>query len=401
MQIGILRETKNPPDKRVALTPENCVSIMKNNPGVKVVVQPDEYRAITNEEYKQAGIGLKEDLRDCDILMGVKEVSIPTLIPEKTYLFFSHTAKKQPYNRSLLQEILKKKITLIDYEYLTTDDNVRVVAFGRWAGVVGAYNGLRAYGIRYQRFSLKPAWQCRDKQELFLELSKVNTAKIKILITGGGRVAQGAMETLSAAGLKKVAHNDFLSKNFSEAVYTNIDPWNYVKRLDGQPFDLLHFFNFPEEYETTFLPYTKVSDLYIACHFWDPRSPVFMTNKDMIADDFRIKIIADVSCDINGPIPSTIRASTIASPFYGYDPFGETESEPFDQNNITVMAVDNLPGELPRDASADFGKRLSEEVIFHLIENSGSKMIERACITKDGELTPSFNFLEDYVKGIE
>ena len=248
MQIGILRETKNPPDKRVALTPENCVSIMKNNPGVKVVVQPDEYRAITNEEYKQAGIGLKEDLRDCDILMGVKEVSIPTLIPEKTYLFFSHTAKKQPYNRSLLQEILKKKITLIDYEYLTTDDNVRVVAFGRWAGVVGAYNGLRAYGIRYQRFSLKPAWQCRDKQELFLELSKVNTAKIKILITGGGRVAQGAMETLSAAGLKKVAHNDFLSKNFSEAVYTNIDPWNYVKRLDGQPFDLLHFFNFPEEY---------------------------------------------------------------------------------------------------------------------------------------------------------
>jgi alanine dehydrogenase len=401
MKIGILKETKNPPDKRVPLTPDQCKRIVLKYPDIEIFVQPDGYRSITNEEYKAAGIPLKEDLSDCDVLMGVKEVSIETLIPEKTYLFFSHTAKKQPYNRKLLQEILKKKITLIDYEYLTSEENARLVAFGRWAGVVGAYNGLRAYGKRYQRFDLKPAWKCRDKKELFTELNKVKAGKIKILITGGGRVAQGAMETLNAAGLKKVIHNDFLSKEFNDAVFAKIDPWNYVKRLDGQAFDLLHFFNFPEEYETTFLPYTKVSDLYIACHFWDPRSPVFMTKEDMRSPDFKIKIIADVSCDVGGPIPSTLRASTIESPFYGYDPHTESESEAFLHKNITVMAVDNLPGELPRDASRDFGERLTEEVMPYLIGAKEGRIIKKASITSNGYLTEDFLYLEDFVKGLE
>jgi saccharopine dehydrogenase (NAD+, L-lysine-forming) len=401
MKIGILRETKKPPDKRVPLTPDQCLGIIQKYPNVQIYIQPDGYRAITNDEYNAVGIPLKEDLSDCDILLGVKEVSLETLLPEKTYLFFSHTAKKQPYNRVLLQEILKKKITLVDYEYLTSNDGVRLVAFGRWAGVVGAYNGLRAYGKRYQRFDLKPAWQCRDKKEMFGELGKVKPGKIKILITGGGRVAQGAMETLIAAGIKKVTHDDFLSKEFKEAVYAKIDPWNYVKRLDGQKFELLHFFNFPEEYETTFLPFTKVSDLYIACHFWDPRSPVFMTKEDMRRSDFRIKVIADVSCDINGPIPSTLRPSSIVSPFYGYDPVSESESEAFSHKNITVMAVDNLPGELPRDASRDFGERLSEEVIPYLIDNQENRIIKKASITRNGHLTEDFLYLEDYVKGLE
>ena len=401
MKIGILRETKNPPDKRVPLTPDQCKKIINEYPHVEIFIQPDGYRAITNQEYEAAGIPLKEDISDCDILMGVKEVSLATLIPNKTYLFFSHTAKKQGYNRQLLQEIIKKKITLIDYEYLTSEDNVRLVAFGRWAGVVGAYNGLRAYGKRYKQFDLKPAWQCRDKQEIFNELKKVKTGKLKILITGGGRVAQGAMETLNVAGFNKVNHEDFLTKEYMEAVFARIDPWNYVKRLDGQDFELLHFFNFPEEYETTFLPYTKVTDLYITCHFWDPRSPVFITKDDMRRDDFKIKIIADVSCDVNGPIPSTLRASTIENPFYGYNPVSESESEAFAHENITVMAVDNLPGELPRDASKDFGERLAAEVIPYLVGAKEGRIIKKASITINGELTDDFLYLEDYVKGLE
>ncbi|HYW97198.1 MAG TPA: NAD(P)-dependent oxidoreductase, partial [Bacteroidales bacterium] len=335
MKIGIVRETKTPPDRRTPLTPAQCRQIVDEYTGTEIFVQPDGYRCFTDDEYKSAGIPLKEDLSGCDVLMGVKEVEIAALIPGKTYFFFSHTAKKQGYNRKLLQAVLDKNITLIDYEYLTSDDNTRVVAFGRWAGIVGAYNGLNAWGRRYQKFELKPAWKCRDKNELFQQLKQVNAGKVRILITGGGRVAQGAMETLSTAGIKKVTVDDYLGKIFNEAVYCQIDPWHYVKRLDGQDFQLDHFFHFPEEYQTTFLPYTSVTDLLIACHFWDPRSPVFMTREDMKRPDFRIRVVADVSCDIDGPIPSTLRASSIADPVYGYDPVGEKESAPFDPSNIT------------------------------------------------------------------
>ena len=401
MKIGILRETKTPPDKRVPLTPMQCKQLMQQYPELEILVQPDGYRAFTNDEYKAAGISLKQDLSDCDILMGVKEVKKDTLLTGKTYFIFSHTAKKQSYNRELLRSVLEKKIRLVDYEYLTNEDNTRVVAFGRWAGIVGAYNGLRGWGLRHQKYNLKPAWQCRDRKELFSELSKVKLNRIKILITGGGRVAQGAMEIFSAIGIRKTEPEDYLSKDFNETVYCQLNPWNYVKRLDRQEFELHHFFHFPEEYETTFLPYTKKTDLLVACHFWDPRSPVFMTIEDMRKEDFNIKLIADVSCDINGPIPSTIRPSAISDPFYGFSPENETEGPAFTPENITVMAVDNLPGELPRDASEDFGYKLMTEVFPFLLGEKEGEIVERATIAENGSLTPSFAYLEDYVKGIE
>lgn len=401
MRIGILKETKTPPDRRVPLTPQQCRSVLDKYSSVEIYVQPDGYRSFTNEEYRAAGVTLKEDISFCDVLMGVKEVTISELISGKSYFFFSHTAKKQPYNRDLLQALVKNKIRMIDYEYLTNDNNERVVAFGRWAGIVGAYNALITYGKRFQKFKLKPAWQCRDKKELFDQLKGINPGSIKIVITGGGRVAQGAMETLSIIGLKKVSPKDFLNSEFSEAVYTQLDPWDYVKRLDNQKFELLHFFNFPAEYQTTFLPYTKLTDIFIACHFWDPRSPVFITRKDMQAKDFKIKVIADVSCDIKGPIPSTIRASTIADPIYGYSPETGLEADPFSPANISVMAVDNLPGELPRDASEDFGAKLIDEVIPYLIGEKQGQIIKKATITENGKLTEHFTYLEDYLNGVE
>ena len=401
MKLGVVRETKTPPDKRVPLTPSHCRKILDKYENVEIFVQPSEMRAFSNEEYKEAGITLKEDLSDCDVLMGVKEVEKSELIPEKTYLFFSHTAKKQPYNRDLLRAIIEKKIHLVDYEYLTSDDDIRVVAFGRWAGVVGAYNGLKAYGQRLKSFDLKSAWECHDSSELFFELNKVVPEKIKIVITGGGRVARGAEETLTTAGFKKVSPKDFLNKKFIEPIYTQLEPCNYVKRLDGQKFELLHFFNSPEAYQTIFLPYTRLADIYIPCHFWDPRSPLFMTKQDMKEKDFKIKIIADISCDIDGPIPSTIRPSSIANPVYGYNPLSELESSPYSPENITVMAVDNLPGELPRDASEDFGKNLIQEVIPFLVGTKSGRIIERASITNNNGLTDSYLYLEDYLQGLE
>ncbi len=401
MKIGVLRETKIPPDRRVPFSPEQISAFQEKHKDVEFIVQPSALRCFTDEEYHQAGVLMQEDVSECDILFGVKEIEMDALMPGKACVFFSHTAKKQPYNRELLQEIVTRGMTLIDYEYLTDINNIRLVAFGRWAGIVGAYNGLRAYGERYRVFQLKPAHACRDMREMIAELDKVVLPAIKILFTGGGRVAHGAMETMMPLGLKEVGAKEFLERDFKEAVVCRIDPWDYVRRSDGEAFDLDHFFGNPLMYESTFKPYTKVTDLFIPCHFWDPDSPVFMIPTDMREPDFHMRVIADVSCDIKEPIPSTLRASTITDPFYGYDPLTESETGPFNLRSITVMAVDNLPGELPRDASVDFGNMLMEKVLPSVIGKDEEGIIERATIVKDGELTRGYDYLQDYLAGKE
>ncbi|MFC2152903.1 NAD(P)-dependent oxidoreductase [Bacteroidota bacterium] len=402
IKVGVLRETKNPPDKRVPVTPSQAVMLTERFSNVKAYIQPSDIRCYTDEEYQYLDLNMKEDLSDCNILLGVKEVDPKTLLPDKTYMFFSHVAKKQPYNRGLLQEIIKKKIRLVDYEYLTDYNEQRVVAFGHWAGIVGAYNGLRARGIRTDKFNLKPAHQCKDMDEMFAGLKMVKLQKKKILVTGGGRVAMGAMETLSQLNIREVTPDEFLHQEFNEPVLCRIDPEYYVKHKGGMQFDLHHFFKHPEEYVSTFKPYTKVTDIFIACHFWDPKSPNFITKVDYLDPDFNITVIADVSCDVDGPIASTIKASTIAEPFFGYNPKTGKEEPPFTSpQNITVMSVDNLPGELPRNASSDFGANLMDKVYPSLFGNDDSGIIERATIAKHGKLTERYAYLQDYLEGKE
>jgi alanine dehydrogenase len=401
LMLGILRETKDPPDKRVPLTPLQCQELESEFKNLKIVVQPSGYRCFSDEEYRERGITLQEDLSGCEILLGVKEVKIETLLSFKTYLFFSHTAKKQPYNRELLQTIVNKSIRLVDYEYLTRPDQVRVVAFGRWAGIVGAYNGLRALGLRSGKFDLKPAHLCRDLSELTVELSGLQLENLSIAITGGGRVAGGAVEIMEAAGVSEVAPDEYLVKDSKGALFTRLDPWHYTRRSDGSDWNFNHFISFPEMYENSFLPYARKTHMFIPCHFWDPRSPILLSRQDLTGGQVPIQIVADISCDINGPVPSTIRASTIAEPFYGYDAATGRETEPFNENSITVMAVDNLPGELPRDASEDFGKALIRQVIPELTGERNTGMIERATIADEGSLTSSYAYLKDYLEGKE
>ncbi len=399
-KIGLLKETKIPIDRRVPLTPMHSVGLLEKYPEFDLVAQKSDIRCYKDSEYIEAGIPVADDISDCDLLAGVKEVAIDTLIPGKTYLFFSHTGKKQPHNRKLLQEIVRKKITLIDYEYLTDRNNVRLVAFGRFAGIVGAYNGLLGYGIRSGRYNLKRAYKCYDLKEMMGELQKVTLPPVKILITGGGRVAKGALETLAPLNLRMVKPEEYLNETFDEPVICQAEPWHYVKRRDGEEFDLQHFFYYPEEYESTFKPYVKETDLFIPCHYWDPRSPVFLRKEDYKNPDFRISVIADVSCDICEPIASTIRASTIEEPFYGYNPETGEEGDPLDERNVTVMAVDNLPGELPRDASGEFSEKLIEFILPAML-NDSEGIIERATIVKNGNLTPRFEYLKNYVEGRE
>jgi len=399
LKVGILRETKNPPDRRVPLTPPQIIALEEMYPDVEFFVQPSDNRCYSDEEYSYLNIPLKEDLKDCDILLGVKEVDKRLFLPGKTYMFFAHVAKKQPYNREMFREMAARKIRLIDYEYLTTETGQRVVAFGRHAGIVGAYNGLRARGMKTNGFKLKPAYQCRDLDEMWAGLRLIELKPgLKVLVTGEGRVSQGAMETLSICNLVEVSTEDFLNKEFDVPVVCQIGPGHYVRNNKGKAFSFYHFKKKPEEYESSFLPFARVTDILIACHFWDTRSPHFFTRGDMKKDDFRISVIADISCDINGPIPSTLRASTIADPFYAYNPHLETEELAFSKpSNITVMAIDNLPGELPRDASLDFGKMLMSSVLQDILIQNESPMVQRATIINNGILMPKYSYLADYL----
>lgn len=398
MKIGILRETKNPPDRRVPLTPEQCSEISQNYQGMDLVVQSSVDRCFNDNEYRACGIRIVEDVSDRDVLLGVKEVAIPALIPGKTYLFFSHTAKEQPYNRDLLRTVARLGLTLIDYEYLTRQDNTRVVAFGRWAGIVGTYNGLKAYGERFSQFQLDPAWKLNGLDEMKERLAGVDPGSPRIILTGGGRVAHGAVEILHAAGIREVTPGEFLSTEKQGKIFSRLDPWHYARRRGGEDFDFDHFVIHPGEYENSFLPYAMASDMYIACHFWDPEAPILLSREDLGSKANTLKVIADISCDINGPIASTIRASTIADPLYGYNPLsGKETASAFDPEAITVMAVDNLPGELPRDASSDFGKALISNVIPSLAGNDSQGIIRRATIIREGKLTKTFSYLEAYL----
>ena len=394
MKIGIIREGKVPIDKRVALIPAHAAAL-KSLYNCEVVVQPSAIRAITDEEYVNHGIALQEDVSDCDVLFGVKEVPIQDLIPNKTYFFFSHTYKQQPYNAKLLRACVDRKIRLIDYELLKKNGN-RVVAFGRFAGLVGAYNGLRGWGKKYGQYALKPAHECRDMQDMFDQLKGIDwPADLRILLTGKGRVASGALETLVASGIPQISPEEIAG--YEGCFWSQLDVEHYYKTNDGRPFDRKELFADPSGYESDFMRYVPFAKLYIAGHYYDSRAPFIFTRADAKLPDFAITYVADISCDIDGPVASTLRASTIADPFYGYLASEEKEVRHDDPEAIGVMAVDNLPCELPRDASLSFGNDLMTHVIPALFDGDKDDILYRATECENGVLTKYFEYLQTYI----
>lgn len=399
-KIGILKEGKVPIDRRVAIIPSQAKYIKENFPGVDLVCQKSDIRCFPDEDYTSEGIELVNDVQDCDIIFGVKEVPLGQLIPDKTYFFFSHTIKKQDYNRELLNEALDKNIRLIDYETLTNANNQRIIAFGRYAGIVGAYNGIWSYGKRYNLFNIRRAHECFDLEDMKTEYDKIKLPKIKIVITGGGRVGKGAMEVLLGLGIRKVTPERFVSEDFNEPVFTQLNSRDYNKHKEGKEFSRSEFFESPGNFESDFYQYAKCADLLIACAYWHPEAPVLFTREDATHRDFKINIIADVTCDIEGSIPSTIRPAVIDDPVFDYDPTTGKEMPAFaEEGNITVMSVDNLPCELPRNASEDFGHELVNNVLPCLFGDDPDKIVERATIAENGKLTSHYSYLQDYANG--
>jgi alanine dehydrogenase len=396
MKIGILREEKQPHDKRVPFTPQQCKLLMSEFDDLNLIVQPSDYRCYSDDEYRSVGVTLSDDLLGCDFLMGIKEVPAELLIPGKSYMFFSHTIKGQEYNRELLRTLIANKNRMIDYECLVDDEERRVIGFGRYAGIVGAYNSIMGYGMKYKLFELEPAHLLNSKKKLFENLKQIGLPNLKIIITGGGRVANGAEETMGALNVRKVTPYEFINYSFREPVYVQLHSQDYYSNKDGKPFSKHDFYKNPQNYISHFGSYTKMCDILIHCAYWDPRASKLFSVKEMKDPKFRISVIADITCDINGSIPSTVRATTIEDKFYGYNPQTEEIMKPFLPGNITVMAIDNLPTELPRDASDGFGKHLIERVIPEIVGGDKSGLLSRATICEDGELTPAFAYLKDF-----
>ena len=399
MKIGIIKEGKTPPDKRVGLTPAHCAHLKSAFPALEIKVQRSPIRCFADEEYAKAGIELADNVNDCDVIFGVKEVKHEMLAEGKTMLYFSHTIKKQPYNRDLLLEVLKKKIRLIDYETLTYSNGARVLGFGRYAGIVGAYNALIAHGKRYNSFELKPAFECEDMKEMGREMKKVELGNSKIIISGGGKVANGAKETLDAAGIRQVSIPEFLNDTFDEPVYCNADIFDYHEKDGKAPASFGEFVKDSTVWENTFSKFTNVADIFISAHFWDNKSAYFFTEENVKSDDFKVKVIADITCDIKGSVPTTLRPSTIADPIYGYDRTTGEEADAYAENSITIMAVDNLPCEVPKDASEGFGQDLIDKIIPLFLGEDSEKILARATIAQNGKLTEHFSYLQDYVDG--
>ena len=401
MKFGIIKERKNPPDRRVVFSPERLVEFKTAFPQAILKVESSDIRIFPDEQYFEKGIEVNHDLNDCDVLIGVKEVPKEALIPNKKYFFFSHTIKKQPYNRELLKTILEKNIELYDHETIVDDKNRRLIGFGRYAGIVGAYNGIRAFGLKYELFNLAKAETLPDQKTLIERLKRNPLPNTKIVLTGRGKVAFGAKEMLDAMKIKEVSIENYLTKSFAEPVYAFIDVLDYNKRADGQPSSKEDFYKNPTEYVSDFERFSEVSDMFIAGHFYGNNAPIILSKEMLRSPKCKLKVVADVSCDIDGPIACTIKPSTIAEPIYGYLPSEHKEVSYTHPSAIVVMAVDNLPCELPKDASDGFGEVFLERVIPAFFNNDKDGVLERAKMTENGKLTPRFAYLQDFVDGKE
>ncbi|HTI11834.1 MAG TPA: NAD(P)-dependent oxidoreductase [Puia sp.] len=395
IRIGLLREGKVPPDNRVALTPAQCKWIHKNSDQVKVIAQSSPDRCYSDKEYASAGAEVRQDLQDCDILLGIKEVPEKQLIPGKTYLFFSHTKKEQPYNQAMFHAILDKNITLIDYECLEHDDGQRILGFGFFAGVVGAHNGIMAYGQRTGRYHLDRVYQQKSFRELIHTYFGLKLPEIKVVVTGSGRVAHGVLEVMNLLGVIEVEPDEFLERNFTYPVFTQLKGAGLYQHTQKKTYHRDDFHLKPEEYECIFRPFTKVADILMNGIYWNHDMPRLFEWEDLADKDFRIQTIADITDDKEGSIPCNLGDTSIQDPVYGVDRMSRTRTAPYLPGSIDIMAVGNLPNELPRDASRYFGEQLIKYVLEDLVKG-GSPIIERATMVKNGQLTAPYHYLEEY-----
>ena len=395
LKIGLIREEKIPADNRVAFTPSQCKWIQNNYAEIKIVVQHSGHRCFSNREYNMAGIEVREDISDCDILMGIKEVPVELLMPGKTYFIFSHTKKLQPRNRKLLQAIIKNKITLIDYECLEHDDGTRILGFGFFAGIVGAHNGMMAYGERTGTFHLDRVNAQKDFRHLIHTYFGLKLPNIKIAVTGSGRVAHGVLEIMNLMGIHEIEPDIFLDKKFSYPVYVHLKGADLYENKKECKYDRQDFHANPGKYKNLFRNYISATDILMNGVYWEKDIPRLFELKDMRDKKFNIKTVADISDDRNGSVPCNIGDSTIEEPVYGVNKKTVKITKPYIRGSVDVMAVGNLPNELPRDASGYFGEQIIKYILKDILTGE-SEVLNKATIVKKGKLTNLYGYMKNY-----
>ncbi len=396
LKIGLIREGKTPSDNRVALTPAQCKWLNKNFIDIKVTVQQSSSRCYSDKEYQLAGIVVKEDVSDCDVLLGIKEVPVNMLIAGKTYLFFSHTKKLQSYNQKLIQAVAEKKITLIDYECLEHADGIRIIGFGFFAGIVGAHNGMMAFGNRTGLFKLQRVGSVNSFQKLIHTYFGLKVPMIKIAVTGSGRVAHGVLEIMNLLGIHEVEADEYLEKKFSYPVYVHLKGADLYMQHQTGKYSRDDFHEHPENYRCKFINYISETTILLNGIYWNKNVPRLFELQDMAKDNFNITTIADITDDMGGSVPCNLGDSTIDNPIYGVDKNTFERTAPYLPNSVDVMAVGNLPNELPRDASRYFGEQLIKFVLDD-IRKGGSETINKATILNEGVLNKPFNYMKEYV----
>ena len=396
--IGLIREGKLPADNRVALTPAQAQYLLKQYPNLQIVVEPSSDRCFSDEEYRRAGIQVDSDLSMCEILLGIKEVPVSQLLAEKTYLFFSHTKKEQAANRALMQAMVEKKITLIDYECLVHPDGQRLIGFGFFAGIVGAHNGIMAYGNRTGLYNLRRVSDIRDYRELIHTYFGLKLPPLKVVVTGSGRVAHGILEIMNLLDIQEVEPDEFLHQSFSYPVYVHLKGSDLYRHRNAGTYQRMHFHNHAEEYVCLFEPYTTVADILMNGIYWDETVPRLFSMESLQQPDFKMFTIADITDDKGGSVPCNLGDAPPQAPVYGVDRFSGKQTEPYLSGSIDVMAVGNLPNELPRDASRYFGEQLIKYVFQDLI-SGGSPILEGATMLSEGKLTQPFEYLHAYAYG--
>jgi saccharopine dehydrogenase (NAD+, L-lysine forming) len=395
LTIGLIREGKVPQDNRVALTPAHCKWLHKNFDDIKVIVQHSPNRCYADVEYQRAGVEVKEDMSECNLLLGIKEVPVNMLLQGKTYMFFSHTKKLQPANQQLFRTILNKNITLIDYECLEHPDGTRIIGFGFFAGIVGAHNGMMAYGQRTGSFKLARVGSVNSFQKLVHTYFGLKLPNLKIAVTGTGRVAHGVLEIMNLMGIHEVEPEEFIGNEFPYPVYIHLKGADLYTHKETGKYVRNDFHAYPQNYNCRFTDYLPHTDILMNGIYWEKNIARLFEVEDLKRNDFRIKTIADITDDRNGSVPCNLGDSTIENPVYGVDKKSFEITAPYLPGSVDVMAVGNLPNELPRDASRYFGEQLIKFVLDD-IRLGGSKAIDNATMTKAGKLNEPFIYMKEY-----
>jgi len=406
-RLGILRESKKPLDLRTPLIPSDCRDLLKANPGLEIRVQPSSFRCFADQYYLDAGCIIQEDMSECNLIIGVKEVALDQLLPEHAFAFFSHTIKAQPYNQDLMRYMVRNRISLYDYELITNESGQRTVAFGYWAGIVGAWHGLRMRGLRSGTFSWPRAVEIGTyqglqqilKHEGYL-LANQDSSPLRVLLCGSGRVGQGAAQVLNDAGFMAFDPQDFLASQGNlptaiHGIYTVLRSKDLFRPKDSSPYTTEAFYTHPQDFESCVKPYLSNADLMVNTIYWNSAAPRYFNASQIQDSEFTVQQIADISCDIEGSVPLTIRPSTIDHPYYGIARDTLRETPAFEPNSVDIMAVDNLPCELPAEASRDFSAALCRNFLNSLIQNA-PQMPCNFILLDQGNLHPSFEYLKSY-----